>query len=86
VLLIRSGLEGGRSHTTTPTVSTTRGAATTVGGTKRRPGARRFYTVQRGDTFGSIAAKAGTSVARLVQLNPGVNPNSLQVGQRLRVQ
>jgi LysM repeat protein len=46
---------------------------------------RRFYTVQTGDTFGSIAATVGISVEQLQALNPGVSSNSLQVGQRLRV-
>jgi len=41
--------------------------------------------VQTGETFGSIAARSGTSVAELEGLNPGVSSNSLQVGQRIRV-
>lgn len=44
-----------------------------------------YTTVQSGDTFGSIAARSGTSVAELEGLNPGVSSNSLQVGQRIRV-
>lgn len=90
VLLIRSGLSGGGSPAPTPgpltrpstasvaaTTTTTAPATTTA--------AALYYTVQRGDTFGSIAAKEGTSVAQLQQLNPGVSSNALQVGQRLRV-
>lgn len=44
-----------------------------------------YATVKRGDTFGSIAAKNGTTVAALEALNPGVSSNVLQVGQRIRV-
>jgi LysM repeat protein len=44
-----------------------------------------YATVQSGDTFGSIAARNGTSVSELEGLNPGVSSNSLQVGQRIRV-
>ena len=44
-----------------------------------------YTTVQSGDTFGSIAARSGTSVAELEGLNPGISSNSLQVGQRIRV-
>jgi LysM repeat protein len=39
----------------------------------------------KGDSFGSISAKTGVSVAQIEQLNPGVSTNSLQVGQKLRV-
>jgi LysM repeat protein len=44
-----------------------------------------MYVVQSGDTLGGIAAKTGTTVARLLQLNPGINPTALRVGQRIRV-
>ena len=44
-----------------------------------------YTTVASGDTFGSIAARNGTSVSELEGLNPGVSSNSLQVGQRIRV-
>lgn len=84
VLLIRSGLGGGQPATTTgpstasvPTV--TRRSRTT------RPAHGRLYTVQTGDTFGSISAKTGTSVADLERLNPGISSNALQVGQKLHV-
>ena len=47
--------------------------------------AHRFVTVSSGDTLASIAAQAHTSVARLLALNPGVEPTALHVGQRVRV-
>jgi LysM repeat protein len=54
--------------------------------TPARPAsAHRFVTVSSGDTLGSIAAQAHTSVARLLALNPGVQPTALHVGQRLRI-
>ncbi|HLT58374.1 MAG: cell wall hydrolase [Limnochordales bacterium] len=43
------------------------------------------YTVQPGDTLWIIARRYGTTVAELQRLNPGVNPQRLQVGQRLTV-
>lgn len=39
------------------------------------------YTVQAGDTFGSIAADLGTTSAELQRLNPGVDPTRLRIGQ-----
>ena len=92
VLLIRAGLGGGAKSVTTtrsgpvthpstastpPPGTTRQGATTTTSG--------RFYRVGVGDTFGSISAKTGVSIAQIQQLNPGVSSNSLQVGQRLRV-
>ena len=43
------------------------------------------YRVRRGDTLGRIAASHGTTVERLKQLNNLRNPNTLSVGQRIRV-
>jgi LysM repeat protein len=84
VLLVHSALQtkgGSTTGTISVTVQTT--APTT---TRRTPGnAKRFYTVQTGDTFGSIAAKEGISVEQLQSLNPGVSSNALQVGQKLRI-
>jgi LysM repeat protein len=84
VLLVHSALQT-NGGTTTGTISVTvRTTPATTSGTT--PGAaRRFYTVQTGDTFGSIAAKEGISVERLQSLNPGVSSNALQVGQKLRI-
>jgi hypothetical protein len=86
VLLIRSGLGGGASPQTTTRGPVTRTATTLAAATTRTKGsARQRYTVQSGDTFGSIAAKEGISVEELQAMNPGVSSNTLRVGQRLRV-
>ena len=42
------------------------------------------YVVAKGDTLGAIARKVGLSVKALQDLNPGVNPNKMQIGQRLK--
>lgn len=44
-----------------------------------------YYTVRSGDSLSSIAAKYGTSYARLASLNGINNPNYIYVGQRLKV-
>lgn len=41
----------------------------------------RYYTVEPGDTFWMIAQKTKTTVSDIINVNPGVNPNYLQVGQ-----
>jgi hypothetical protein len=88
VLLIRSALGGGGGNTTTTAGPVTHPSSTVATTTKRGSSTAprtRFYTVQTGDTFGSISAKTGASIAELQRLNPGVSSNTLQVGQKLRV-
>jgi LysM repeat protein len=45
----------------------------------------KYYTVQSGDSLTSIAVKTGIPLTTLQALNPHVDPNSLQTGQRLRL-
>jgi LysM repeat protein len=44
-----------------------------------------FYVVQSGDSLSTISVRTGVSVPTLEALNPSVNPNALQTGQRLRL-
>jgi LysM repeat protein len=48
------------------------------------PGAE-YHEIQAGDTLAAIASRYGTAVERLLELNPGVDPVALTVGQRIRV-
>jgi len=94
VLLVRSGLGGGGGGRPTTALGPVTRPSTaqvapsptgaTTSSTASTPGAR-YYIGRKGDTFGSIAAKEGTTVAQIEQLNPGVSSNALQVGQKLRV-
>ncbi len=45
----------------------------------------RFAKVKEGDTAASIAAAAAISVDGLRDLNPSIDPDSLQVGQTLKL-
>jgi spore germination protein YaaH len=45
----------------------------------------RFYRVKSGDNLTRISARTGVSVDRLEVLNPRINPNALQTGQRIRL-
>jgi LysM repeat protein len=80
-LVVRAGLHSGHHRAQTPTTTVT---SKKKHGHKRR--STRTYTVQSGDTLGGIAAKTGTTVARLEQLNPGIDPTALRVGETIRVQ
>lgn len=87
VLLVHSALN--HSTTTSTTVATTTQPHHAGTGTTKKPTRRgvkkRYYSVQSGDSFGTIASKVGISVARLQSLNPGVSSNALHVGQKLRI-
>jgi len=43
------------------------------------------YTVESGDTLSSIAARLGIGLAALVEANGITDPNTLQVGQQLKI-
>jgi hypothetical protein len=45
----------------------------------------KFYTVKPGDNLTSIAHTTGISITTLESLNPKIDPNSLQTGQRIRL-
>jgi LysM repeat protein len=57
----------------TPTVARTKSARTSA------------YSVRSGDTLALIADRFGTSVDRLMELNPGIDPQALRVGQPIRI-
>jgi LysM repeat protein len=86
VLLVRAGLHGDDEAATTAArttvVATTRPTTTT---SRETTPEREFVRVERGDTLDQIALEQDTTVERLLVLNPGIDPNSLRVGQRVRV-
>jgi LysM repeat protein len=83
-LVVRAGFQHGKHRPETPTTTVTSKRKHTHHA--HRQHRVKSYTIQSGDTLASIASKTGTTVARLEQLNPGVNPTALRVGQRIRVQ
>ena len=50
-----------------------------------RRAAPRFYVVKAGDTLTVIADETGVSLETIERLNPQVDPQALQTGQRLRL-
>lgn len=79
-LIVHSGLSPKSTTTTTQQTQVLHGPI--------RRGAvtgAKFYTVRAGDTLSGISHKTGVPVAKLQQLNPSINPNSLQTSQRLRL-
>jgi LysM repeat protein len=84
-LVVRSGFQHGKHHANTPITTVTSKTKKSHPHSRKRHRAR-TYTVQSGDTLESIARKTGTTVARLEQLNPDVDPTALHLGQKIRVE
>jgi LysM repeat protein len=87
VVLVRAGLADETVTTATTAAETRRAttAATTRRTTTRAQRRPVFATVQRGDTLDQIALDHDTTVERLLELNPELDPRQLRVGQRVRV-
>jgi len=71
------GSSSGNDDPTPAAVPTTNTAVKATGA--------RYYTVRSGDTLTSISLDTGVSVVTLEQLNPGLDTQALQPGQRLRL-
>jgi LysM repeat protein len=46
---------------------------------------RRTYTIKANDTLSAIAEKNGTTVERLLELNPDLDPQGLVAGQKIKL-
>ena len=64
---------------------TTRTAVTQQPTRAARRAVRRAYVVQPGDTLTVIADETGVSIEEIERLNPDVDPNALQTGERLKL-
>jgi LysM repeat protein len=88
VALIRAGLDSGSPATGTTTIAKApRKHVATTPTKRKRPArkARRFWTVQPGDTFGVISTKTGVPVSTIQRLNPHVSSTALFIGQKVRL-
>ena len=95
VLLVKAGLSGGDGGSTVgalPTTAPTTTAATTTTklvltgtATDTTAAEGQYYVIKSGDTLGSVATKYNTTLEKVMALNPGVDPTSLHIGQRIRV-
>jgi LysM repeat protein len=54
-------------------------------GNQNQGGPPKVYIVQPGDTLTGIAEETGVSIERIQQLNPGLDPQILNSGERLRL-
>jgi LysM repeat protein len=83
ILLTSSAGDDGGSDGS-PAADTTE-ATTSPASTDRPRPTRRNYTVKLGDSLGAIAEKTGVDVERLQELNPELDPQALEIGQRIKL-
>ena len=79
------GAGGGSAETTRTPGSRPAGQTTSTSGSRSSPRRRSTYEVQAGDVLSAIAQRTGVSVARLQELNPGIDAQALRVGARLKL-
>jgi LysM repeat protein len=87
-VVVRGGGGGSRSQTDSPAVSTRSGAtASRRTRTSARPARTpRRYTIKPGDTLSGIAVATGVPLATIVRLNPGLDTQTLQAGQTVKLE
>lgn len=85
VVLSSSGTNDNSGTSSTSSGSPTTSTPSTASQPKPKVTHRRSYTVRAGDTLGAIAIKTGVSVTSLEDLNPGLDPQGLVAGQRLKL-
>jgi LysM repeat protein len=91
ILLVQNALSSGGEQAAAPppASSTSPGPTTNEGDTVNTDTTglrqKKRYRVREGDLLETIAEEFDTSVERLVELNPGIDPQALTVGQRIRV-
>jgi len=82
---LNSGSAGGASTQARPAAQKAAAKGKARHGARRRRASRRRYTVQPGDTLSAIADKTGVPLARIQQLNPTLDSQSLQTGQKVKL-
>jgi Tfp pilus assembly protein FimV len=82
VVVLRGAIRGGHATSQAPPPRPAHAAPV-----KRTPppARHRVYTVRAGDTLSAIAARSGVSLARIMVLNPKLQPTTLFIGEKIRL-
>jgi LysM repeat protein len=86
--VVNATLSDEPSSTSTASTATTGKSSTgsdRAKSSKKRSKKRRTYTVKSGDTLSSISIKTGVALTRIQALNPDLDSQSLQTGQRVKL-
>jgi LysM repeat protein len=82
VLVVNRTQPAPKAGGTTATTATT--TTTTVRTPHHRP-RHKYYHVKSGDLLSTIARRYGMSTQAILELNPNLDPQTLQTGQRIRL-
>lgn len=87
ILVVQASTSGGGdSVQITTQTRDQRQASKTTPRTQTTDRARgRTYTVKPGDILSNVSEQTGVSIARLQELNPGLDAQALQVGQKIKL-
>jgi LysM repeat protein len=84
VVVLRGVLQGGHATRSAPPARAAHTAPV-----KRTPppvAHHRVYTVRAGDTLSAIAERTGVTLARIMALNPKLQPTALFIGEKIRLE
>lgn len=90
-LIVKPAGDTGSASSGTPSVSTSTTAKKPASPERVKQPSRSAkppggtYTVKSGDTLSGIAQTTGTSVQELLALNDGLDANTMQVGQKIKL-
>jgi len=83
IVLVATTLGGGGGGGSSTSSGSNHKSHSTSGHSKRHT--PKSYVVQSGDTLTSIAHETGVPVVTILRLNPGVDPQILIAGEKLRL-
>jgi LysM repeat protein len=85
----RDGTKADGSATATSTLQRSDGSTTATtteaADTKKKKKKKKVYVVKPGDILSTVAEKTGLTVDELQEYNPDIDPQALQVGQKLKL-
>jgi LysM repeat protein len=86
IVVSTSGSSGGSSDTTSVEQPRSGSSSSSKRSTsKKKDAGGRTYTVKPGDTLGGIAEKTGVPLSELQALNPDLDAQALQTGEKVKL-
>src|SRR5918996_471593 len=84
-LVLGSGVVGDDSSSETVGARELPAATETATRENKQKRIPRTYTIKANDTLSGIAERSGTTVERLLELNPALDPQGLVAGQKIKL-
>jgi LysM repeat protein len=85
LVLVVKGSSSSDSQTASQTTSTQTTPKKKKAKVKAKAKTAKSYTVKSGDTLAAIAQQTKVPVAQIEELNPGLDPAALTVGQKVKL-